>query len=331
MKKIFVLVLALGMLGSAALFAGGGGGEADEAKPIVMKLGETHAADYPTTMGDQRFADLVKERTNGRIIIEVYPAKQLGEETAVIEQVQIGAIEFTRVSVSPMAAFYKSFDALQMPYLYRNADHMWTVLNGPIGERFLKSVEAANFVGLCYYDGGQRSFYTKPPVTKPDDLRGLKIRVQESALMVGLVESFGAVAQPMPFGEVYSALQTGVIDGAENNFPSYDTTGHYEVAKYYIMDSHTRVPEILVASKIVFDKLSPEDQEIIKKAAKDSVEYQKKLWAEKVEVSRKKVEAAGCTITEVADNSAWQAAVQPMYDELSAELQAVVEEIRAVK
>ena len=330
MKKIVVLVLTLGLVASTALLAGGGG-ESDTAKPMVMKLGETHAADYPTTMGDQKFADLVKERTNGRIVIEVYPAKQLGEETAVIEQVQLGAIEFTRVSLSPMASFYKPFDALQMPYLYRDADHMWKVLNGPIGERFLKSVDVANFVGLCYYDGGQRSFYTKTLVTKPEDLRGMKIRVQESPLMVGLVESFGAVAQPMPFGEVYSALQTGVIDGAENNWPSYDTTGHYEVAKFYVVDSHTRVPEILVASKIVFDKLSPEDQAIIKQAAKDSVEYQKKLWAEKVEVSRKKVIAAGCTITEVKDNSAWQATVQPMYDALSAELQTVVKEIRAVK
>jgi tripartite ATP-independent transporter DctP family solute receptor len=330
MKKVLLLVLALSLVLAATAFAKGEG-EEEMAKPIVMKLGETHAADYPTTQGDQKFADLVKERTNGRIIIEVYPAKQLGEETAVIEQVQIGAIEFTRVSISPMAAFYKPFDALQMPYLYRNADHMWKVLNGSIGQRFLDSVASANFVGLCYYDGGQRSFYTKPLVTKPGDLKGLKIRVQESALMVGLVQSFGAVAQPMPFGEVYSALQTGVIDGAENNFPSYDTTGHYEVAKYYVMDSHTRVPEILVASKIAFDKLSPEDQAIIKQAAKDSVEYQKKLWAEKVGVSRKKVEAAGCTITELADNSAWQAAVQPMYDALPADLQAVVKEIRAVK
>jgi tripartite ATP-independent transporter DctP family solute receptor len=230
-----------------------------------------------------------------------------------------------------MASFYKPFDALQMPYLYRDADHMWKVLNSSIGEKFLKSVEVANFVGLCYYDGGQRSFYTKTLVTKPSDLKGMKIRVQESPLMVGLVESFGAVAQPMPFGEVYSALQTGVIDGAENNWPSYDTTGHYEVAKFYVLDSHTRVPEILVASKIVFDKLSAEDQAIIKQAAKDSVEYQKKLWAEKVEVSRKKVIAAGCTITPVPDNSAWQATVQPMYDALSADLQAVVKEIRAVK
>ena len=330
MKKLLLLTLALSLVLAASAFAKGEG-EEEMAKPMVMKLGETHAADYPTTQGDQKFADLVKERTNGRIIIEVYPAKQLGEETAVIEQVQIGAIEFTRVSISPMAAFYKPFDALQMPYLYRNADHMWKVLNGSIGQKFLDAVEVANFVGLCYYDGGQRRFYTKPLETKPEDLKGLKIRVQESALMVGLVESFGAVAQPMPFGEVYSALQTGVIEGAENNFPSYDTTGHYEVAKYYVMDSHTRVPEILVASKIVFDKLSPEDQAIIKQAAKDSVEFQKKLWAEKVGVSRKKVEAAGCTITELSDNSAWQATVQPMYDKLTPDLQAVVKEIRAVK
>ena len=205
-------------------------------------------------------------RTRGGLLTFGIPPFKL--EKRVIEQrreiLEGMGVEFvleTRIGVD------KPFDALQMPYLYRDADHMWKVLNGPIGEKFLKSVEVANFVGLCYYDGGQRSFYTKTLVTKPEDLRGMKIRVQESPLMVGLVESFGAVAQPMPFGEVYSALQTGVIDGAENNFPSYDTTGHYEVAKYYIMDSHTRVPEILVASKIVFDKLSSEDQAIIKQAA----------------------------------------------------------------
>jgi tripartite ATP-independent transporter DctP family solute receptor len=336
MKKILLNVLALIFILSVAGFAEGSAEPTPSEptptqQPIVLRLAENQPADYPTTIGDYKFAELVKQRTNGRITIEVYHSKQLGEEKAVIEQVQFGAIDFARVSLSPMATFYKPLDALQMPYLYRDADHMWKVLNGAIGDELLNGVKSANFVGLCFYDSGSRSFYTKTPVNKPADLKGLKIRVQESALMVGLVESFGAVANPMPFGEVYSALQTGVIDGAENNWPSYDSTGHYEVAKYYILDAHTRVPEIVVASKITFDKLSPEDQKIILQAAKDSVATQRKAWEDKEKASEEKVRAAGNFITEVPDNSAFQAAVQPMYDKLSAELKAIVEKIRAVK
>jgi tripartite ATP-independent transporter DctP family solute receptor len=302
-----------------------------EVKPVTLKLAETHAADYPTTKGDQRFADLVKERTNGMVTIEVFHSRQLGEEKAVIEQVQFGAIDFTRVSLGPMAAFYKPFDALQMPYLYRNADHMWKVLNSKIGDRFLAGTKDAGFIGLCWYDSGARSFYTKKPVNNPEDLKGMKIRVMQAAIFVNLVESFGASAQPMPFGEVYSALETGVIDGAENNWPSYYATGHYEVAPYYILDEHTRVPEILVASKISFEKLTPEQQKIVKQAALDSVDYQKKLWADFEKESESKVVAAGNTITRLKDNSAFQAIVQPMYNELSADLQKVVKEIRDLK
>jgi tripartite ATP-independent transporter DctP family solute receptor len=312
-------------------FAGGGTDDTESMEPIVLRLAETHAQDYPTTQGDYEFARLVNERTDGRISIEVFHSKQLGEEKAVIEQGQFGAIDFTRVSISPMAAFYKPFDALQMPYLYRNADHMWQVLNSEIGDEFLAGVEDANFIGLCWYESGARSFYTKEPVNLPADLEGMKIRVQESALMVGLVESFGAIAQPMPFGEVYTAIQTGVIDGAENNWPSYYSTGHYEVAPYYIVDEHTRVPEILIASKISFDKLSEEDQAIILQAAKDSVDFQRDKWAEYVDEARDEVIAAGNQITYVEDNSAWQAVVQPMYDALDSELQATVARIRAVK
>jgi tripartite ATP-independent transporter DctP family solute receptor len=218
-----------------------------------------------------------------------------------------------------------------MPYLYRNKDHMWKVLNSKIGDRFLKGVEDADFIGLCWYESGARSFYTKTPVQSPADLKGLKIRVMQANIFVTLVESFGASAQPLPFGEVYSALQTGVIDGAENNWPSYYATGHYEVAKHYIIDEHTRVPEILVASKISFDKLTSEQQKIVKQAAKDSVDYQRKLWAEFEQESEEKVVAAGNTVTRLDDNADWQAIVQPMYDALSDDLKKVVDEIRAVK
>ncbi|NLD98116.1 MAG: TRAP transporter substrate-binding protein, partial [Synergistaceae bacterium] len=298
------------------------------------RLGETHVADYPTTKGNYEFARLVEERTGGRIKIEVYHSSQLGQEKAVIEGVQFGAIDFTRVSISPLSAFAPAFDALQMPYLYRGEEHMWKVLNGSIGEEFLASLEPANFVGLAWYDSGARNFYnSKKEIKSVADLKGMKIRVQESQLMMGLVSALGAVPTPMPFGEVYSALQTGVIDGAENNWPSYFSTSHYEVAKYFTLDGHTRVPEILIASKISMDKLSKEDQEIIKQAAKDSMPYQIKLWKEFEKVSEEKVRAAGSIITELTPEAVveFQNAMQPMYDALSPELQEVVKKIRDVQ
>lgn len=332
MKK-GMLAIVICVFGATLAFASGGGeAEAASAEPIVLRLAETHPADYPTTKGDYEFARLVEERTNGRIKIEVYPGSQLGEERAVIEQVQFGAIDFTRVSISPLAAFSPNFNALQMPYLYRNADHMWKVLNSDIGDEFLSSLEPAGFVGLSWFDSGARSFYNSVrPITSVEDLRGLKIRVQENELMVGLVESLGAVATPMPFGEVYSALQTGIIDGAENNWPSYFSTSHFEVAQYYTLDEHTRVPEITIASKLTMDRLSPEDREIIQQAARDSMAFQIQAWAEYEGVARQAIEANGNEIYELTDNSAFQTAMQPLYDKLSPELRQVVERIRAVR
>jgi len=321
-----MLTLAAGLV-----FAAGQADTASAEKPIVLRLAETHGADYPTTQGDYEFARLVEERSNGRIKIEVYPGSQLGEERAVIEQVQFGAIDFTRVSMSPLAAFSPDLNALQMPYLYRNADHMWEVLNSKIGDDFLDSMEDAGFVGLSWFDSGARSFYNSVrPIKSVADLAGLKIRVQESDLMIGLVESLGAVATPMPFGEVYSGIQTGVIDGAENNWPSYYSTSHYEVAKYFTLDEHTRVPEITIASKLSMDKLSKEDQALIKQAAKDSMAFQIKAWADYEKVAEEAVRANGNQVDYLDDNSAFQAAMQPMYDALSPELKAVVAEIRAV-
>ncbi|MDA3810516.1 MAG: TRAP transporter substrate-binding protein, partial [Spirochaetaceae bacterium] len=256
---------------------------------------------------------------------------QLGEEKAVIEQVQFGAIDFTRVSISPLSAFADNFDALQMPYLFRNADHMWKVLNSKVGDDFLESLAPAGFIGLSWFDSGARSFYNSVrPVHSVADLASLKIRVQESTLMVGLIDALGAVATPMPFGEVYSAIQTGVIDGAENNWPSYYSTSHYEVAKYYTIDEHTRVPEITIASKMTMEKLSEADQELIKKAAKDSMAFQNKAWAYYEKEAEAAIKANGNDIYYLENNSAFQAAMQPLYNNLSPDLQKVVKEIRAV-
>ena len=303
------------------------------AAPIVMKLAETHPQDYPTTKGDYEFARLVKERSNGRIVVEVFHSKQLGEERAVIEQVQLGAIDMTRVSISAVSAFVRDLDAFQLPYLYRDAAHMWKVLNGPIGQEILKKHEAFNFVGVGWFEAGSRNFYTKKQVKTVGDLKGMKIRVQQAPLMVGMVEALGAVATPLPFGEVYSALQTGVVDGAENNWPSYLSTSHYEVAKYFIVDEHTRVPEITVGSKKVFDKLSKEDRALIIKAMKDAQPYQFKLWVDFEKVAEKTVRDKGSTITQVSptEKQKFMNAMKPLYDKQPSEIMAVVNKIRAVK
>ncbi len=325
MKKLVVVFLAC--VFAVALVAG------NAAAATIMRLAETHPQDYPTTKGDYEFARLVKERTQGRIVIEVYHSKQLGEEKAVIEQVQLGGIDMTRVSISPVAAFVRDLDALQLPYLYRDADHMWKVLNGAIGKDIFKKLEASNFVGIGWFESGARNFYTKKPVKTVGDLKGMKIRVQQSPLMVGLVESLGAVATPMAFGEVYSALQTGVIDGAENNWPSYLSTGHYEVAKYIITDEHTRVPEIIIGSKRVFDKLSKEDRAIIDQAAKDAVAFQIKQWNDFEILSEKTVVEKGSTVSrpDAAEKKKFMDAMKPLYDKQPPEILKVVEQIRAVK
>jgi len=329
MKKYLIVFMAV--LLATVLFSGGS--SQAQPKPMVMRLAETHPQDYPTTKGDYEFARLVKERSNGRMVVEVFHSKQLGEERAVIEQVQLGAIDMTRVSISAVSAFVRDLDAFQLPYLYRDAAHMWKVLNGPIGEEILKKHEASNFVGVGWFEGGSRNFYTKKQVKTVSDLKGMKIRVQQAPLMVGMVEALGAVATPLPYGEVYSALQTGVVDGAENNWPSYLTTSHYEVAKYFITDEHTRVPEITVGSKKVFDKLSKEDQAIIFKAAKDAVAYQIKLWNDFEKLAEKTVREKGSIITEVnpAEKKKFMDAMKPLYDKQPPEIMAVVNKIRAVK
>ncbi len=329
MRKILAVFLVV----LAASFVLTGSPLKVSAAPIVMRLAETHPQDYPTTKGDYEFARLVKERSNGRIVVEVFHSKQLGEERAVIEQVQLGAIDMTRVSISAVSSFVRDLDAFQLPYLYRDAAHMWKVLDGPIGQEILKKHEAFNFVGVGWFESGSRNFYTKKPVKTVADLKGMKIRVQQAPLMVGMVEALGAVATPLPYGEVYSALQSGVVDGAENNWPSYLTTSHFEVAKYFIVDEHTRVPEITVGSKKIFDKLSKEDYALILKAMKDAQPFQFKLWVDFEKVAEKTVKEKGSTVTQVsaAEKQKFVNAMKPLYDKQPAEIMAVVNKIRAVK
>ncbi|SDF82699.1 TRAP transporter substrate-binding protein [Sporolituus thermophilus] len=330
-KKLFAAALSL-LVAGAVLVTGCGGsakttGEKKEGAKYTFRLAETHPPDYPTTLGDKKFAELVYERTNGRIKIEVFPSGQLGEEKAVIEQVQLGAIEFTRVSASPLAEFNKQLGVLSLPYIFDSDEHMWKFLSSDMGNKMLDGLETSKMKGLAYYSSGSRSFYARKPIKSLDDLKGLKIRVQQSKINMDMISALGASATPMPYGEVFSALQTGVIDGAENNYPSYYSSNHYQVAKYYLLDRHQRVPEVLLVSKATWDKLSDEDKKIIKQAALDSVKTQRELWDKFEKEAEAKLRAAGVTITEVTDVKPWQAAVKPVIDKYGPEYKEVLEAI----
>lgn len=333
-KKKVMAILASLAVGTMALTGCGGGDTAGSGDKMVLRYAEIHPADYPTTKAAAKFSELVKEKTNGRIQVDVYDSAQLGDEKASIEQLQYGGIDFTRVSITPLAEFNKSLNALSLPYLYRDVDHMWKVLDGDIGADFLKSMESSGIVGLSWFDAGARNFYnSQREIKSVSDLSGLKIRVQESALMMDTVKALGASPTPMAYGEVYSGLQTNVIDGAENNWPSYESTSHYEVAKYYVLDEHNRIPEMQLASKATMDKLSADDQAIIRECAQESAKYERELWAEREKASKEKVVAGGSIITEL-DAAARQGfidAVKSVYDTHGADYKDVIEKIRNVK
>lgn len=298
---------------------------------LTLRLADIQPADYPTVVGDNEFAKLVSERTNGRITISVYPNAQLGDEKTAIEQVQLGAIDFGRINASPLASFDKQLNVFNLPYLFSSSDQMWKVLNGPIGDQMLAGLKNSKMIGLTYYDSGARNFYnTKHPVIHPQDLNGLKIRVQQSDMFIDLVKALGGSPTPMAYGEVYSALQTGVIDGAENNWPSYYSTNHYQVSKYLTVDEHSRTPELLLASQATWNKLSPDDQKIIMQAAKDSQTVQRKAWTDLEDKAMKAAQQNGNVISKV-DISEWQKAVQPLYDKYGKDYTDLINQIRATK
>lgn len=298
----------------------------------VFTYAENQAEDYPTTQGAYRFAELVRERTGGRIEIQVNAEGILGDERTVVEQMQFGGVDFARVSLSTMGDTIPKLNVLQLPYLYTGADHMWKVLEGEIGDDFLDSVSDLDLVALSWYDAGARNFYsTTKPIRTLEDMEGMTIRVQESELMMEMVRALGARPTASVYSEVYSELQTGTIDGAENNWPSYESANHYEVAKYFTLDEHTRVPELQIVAGSTWKKLSEEDQTIIRECAQESARYERKLWAEREKTSEDKVRAAGCEVIELPpeEKARFQEAVTPMYGKFCADYVDIIDEIVA--
>jgi tripartite ATP-independent transporter DctP family solute receptor len=305
------------------------------AAAVIYQLSENQPGDYPTTIGCNKFAELVKERTGGRIQIDVYHSAQLFDERSAIEQAQLGKLTFCRVNVQPLSDFTPALGVLSLPYIFRDEAHLWKVLNGPIGNQLLREMETNGLVGLVYYDSGSRSFYNaKRAVKSPSDMKGLKIRVQQSKLMTSLVKALGASPTQMPYEEVFTGLQNGTIEGAENNWPSYYSTSHYEVAKYITLDRHTRTPEVLCASKVVWDSLSDSDKKIIRQAAAESQKIQRESWKKYEEKSISAIKSGGKNvITEVTNIAEWQKAVQPVYSaiDLGPNRDAYIKKIQDVR
>lgn len=300
------------------------------AQDIVLRSSDTHPPGYPTVAAVEYMGELISERTDGRISVEVYHSAQLGEERDTIEQTQFGVIDLNRISMGPFNNLIEATKAPSMPFIFRDVEHMRNVMDGEIGQEILEEFENHNLVGLAFYDAGARNMYNRVrPIESLEDMEGLRIRVIQSDVFVDMISALGANATPMPYGEVYSSIQTGVIDGAENNWPSYESSGHYEVAGYYTLTEHLIVPEVLVMSKQRWDSLSEEDQAIIREAAQESVARQRELWEAREAESEAHVREAGAQVNQV-DKAAFQEAMGPVYERhaTSDELRALVERIQ---
>lgn len=299
---------------------------------IVLRLANSHNAEHITSQACQRFADSVEKETDGRIKIECHFAGELGDERSTIEQCQFGGLDFTRVSSGASAEFAPLMNALQMPYEYKDVDHLFKVLDGDIGQKVFDTFKDNNLVGITYLHPGSRNFFnSKKEIHTPSDMKGMKIRVSESDLMLKLMESLGASGVGLPFNDTYSSIQSGVVDGAENNMTSYIEMSFYEVAPYWTYDAHSYMPDMILASKATMDKLSADDQEIIFKCAKEAEEWHKNAWEDSEKKNAQIAKEKGCTLTELTDDELQQFkdAVQPMYDSfLDAEQKEIVKEVQ---
>jgi tripartite ATP-independent transporter DctP family solute receptor len=297
-----------------------------------FRAADTQAEDYPTVQALVFMDKLVNERTGGRHRIRIFHSRQLGEEKETIEQTRAGAIDLNRTNVAPLGSFIPEANILALPFLFRSIEHLHKVLEGPVGDDILTSFEPHGFVGLAFYDSGARSIYNAVrPIRTPADLKGLRLRVQQSALMVDMIRALGAEPVELPYGQVLTGLATKLIDGAENNWPSYVSTDHYTVARHYTLTEHTMSPEVLVMSSRAWQALSPEDQVIFRQAAKESSKFMREQWKAWEARAQSQAQKAGNTVVTEFDKAPFQAAMTGIYDRTVAgdpKLRVLVERIR---
>ena len=329
MTKIRNAIMAAGIL--AAAFSSG-----SALAQTVLKASDVHPGGYPTVVAVENLGKKLSAATNGRYSVQMYPSMQLGGEKEAIEQAQVGAIAFARVSVGALGPVIDELNVFNLPYVFRNTTHMQKVIDGPIGQELLDKVtnSGKGLVGLCWMDAGARNFYnTKKPIKTMADLKGLKFRVMGNPMFVDMANSMGGNGVAMGYDQVFSALQTGVVDGAENNPPSFVFDNHYQVAKFYTIDEHLIVPEMLVFSKKIWDTMSKDEQAALMKFSKEAQQEERKLWAEYEKQAMDKAKAAGIQIIEVsdADKKAFQDAVKPVWDKYGPKYADTIKRIQEVK
>ncbi|MGE0749457.1 MAG: TRAP transporter substrate-binding protein [Variibacter sp.] len=302
---------------------------------LVLKASDVHPAGYPTVVAVESLGKKLAEATNGRLTVQMYPSMQLGGEKEAIEQAQVGAIQLARVSVGALGPVVDDLNVFNLPFLFRNTAHMQKVIDGPIGQELLDKVTnnpKAGLVGLCWMDAGARNMYdTKKPIHTMADLKGMKVRVMGNPMFVDMMNALGGNGVSMGYDQVFNALQTGVVDGAENNPPSFVFDNHYTVAKFYTLTEHLIVPEILVFSKRTWDGLSKDDQALLKKLGREAQLEERGLWMKYEQQAMDKAKAAGIQIIEVADKKPFQDAVKPVWDKYAPKFADTIKRINDVK
>ena len=330
MKKMFTQT-RVSMVVAATLLALGAG----SAEARVFRVADVHSDNYPTNMAVKYMGDEISKATGGKDTVKVFGNSALGSENDTIDQVRIGALDMVRANGAAFNDIVPESMIPSLPFLFRDIDHFRKVMYGPEGQKILDAFSAKGMVALTFYESGARSIYAKKPVRSPADMKGLKVRVQASDLMVDEIKAMGGTPTPMPFAEVYTGLKTGLVDAAENNIPSYEETKHYEVATVFSETDHAMTPEVLVFSKKIWDTLTPQEQATIKKAAADSVPYYEKLWTARENDAAALVTKDGAKIIPAAqiDRAAFVKAMQPVWTkyEKTPQMTQIVNEIEAIK
>jgi tripartite ATP-independent transporter DctP family solute receptor len=298
-----------------------------------FRVAETQVPDYPTVQGVNQMGKLLDERSKGRLKLKVFANSALGNERDTIEQLKIGGVDMIRLSAATLNNIVPETVVPSLPFVFRDEAHMHAVLDGPVGDEILAAMAKQGIIGLAWYDDGPRSVYSKKPIKTLADMKGLKLRVQQSDMFVSMTEALGASPTPLPYGEVYTALNTGIIDAAENSMLSYETSRHFEAAKYYNLTEHTLLPSVVIFSKVIWDRLPAADQELIRKAAKDSVSYQRKLAQERQAQSKEALTAKGIQFVPVDNRDEFVKAMAPVHAKFATtpEIKSLIQRVAETK
>tara|TARA_E500000318_G_scaffold511_2_gene622 strand:- start:3259 stop:4245 length:987 start_codon:yes stop_codon:yes gene_type:complete len=322
-------------IGSTALAVAFLAGVAGSVQAAEWKGWNIHKPGYPNTVAMDKFAELLAQKTDGRHTLKMFHSGVLGNQPDAIEQLRIGGVEIGNFNLGPIGPVAPEANVVSLPFIFKDMDHMHRAMDGAPGDQISAGMAKKGMIALAWYDSGARSFYnSKHPINKPEDVKGMKVRVMNNDLYSGMISALGGNPSPMAFSEVYQSLKTGVVDGAENNWPSYESTGHFEVAGYYSLSQHLIIPECVCINADVYNGLSDADKAAVKAAARESAELQRKLWAERAEASRQMVMKSGVKFNDVADKAAFQSAMKPVFEkflESNQELKPLVAAIQATQ